>query len=258
MTDIASPRSMLTGKVALVTGGSKGIGLAVARRLARDGARVLITSRRESNLRAAVEGSPDLDLSWFVSNAGDPEQIRASVATCIERLGPVDILVNNAATNPYHGPIEGIDVERATKTLAVNLTGPMLWSQAVWSASMSERGGSIVNIASVGGVTVEDHIGWYNTTKAGLLQLTRQLAYEFAPQVRVNAVAPGLVRTDLARALWEESGDEFAKTLPLRRLGEPEDISAAVAFLVSDEASWITGHTLVVDGGSLVRPSPGL
>jgi NAD(P)-dependent dehydrogenase (short-subunit alcohol dehydrogenase family) len=214
----------------------------------------MITSRREANLRAAVEEHLEAELAWFVSNAGDPEQIVECVEACCTRLGPIDILVNNAATNPYSGPLAGIDPSRAAKTVAVNQTGPLLWSQAVWRASMADRGGSIVNIASVGGMTVEAAIGWYNVTKAALLQLTRQLAFEFSPGVRVNAVAPGLVRTDMARALWEEHGEAFAESLPLRRLGDPQDIAGAVGFLVSKDAAWMTGQTLVVDGGATTRP----
>jgi NAD(P)-dependent dehydrogenase (short-subunit alcohol dehydrogenase family) len=164
------------------------------------------------------------------------------------------VLVNNAATNPYMGPSIGIDLARYDKTWQVNLRGPLVWTQAAWRAGMGERGGVVVNVASIGGLSIEPTIGIYNTTKAALIHLTKTLAAELGPAVRVNAVAPGLVKTDMARALWEPNEDAIAKHLPLRRLGEPGDIAAAVLFLCSDTASWITGHTLVVDGGALVAP----
>lgn len=241
-------------RVAVVTGGSKGIGLAIAHHLARGGAKVMITSRREENLRAAVDSMHGLDVAWFAGNAGEPADIVNCVDACMARFGHIDILVNNAATNPYYGDLADLDVARAVKTVSVNQIAPLLWAQKVCQAGMSQRRGTIVNVSSIGGTSVEPNIGWYNTTKAALLHLTRQLAYELAPNVRVNAVAPGLVRTDLARALWEESGDAWAEKLPLRRLGLPEDVANAVAFLASDAASWITGQTLVVDGGALTTP----
>ncbi|HEY8057542.1 MAG TPA: SDR family oxidoreductase, partial [Acidimicrobiales bacterium] len=187
----------------------------------------------------------------FAANAGDPEQAEACVAATVARFGRVDILVNNAATNPYQGPTIDVDLSRYDKTFLVNLRGPLVWTQLAHRASMAEHGGSVINIASVGGLSVEPSIGVYNTTKAGIIYLTKTLAAELGPQVRVNAIAPGLVRTDFARALWETNEDALARRLPTRRLGEPEDVAGAALFLASDLASWITGHTLVVDGGAL-------
>ncbi|HZI38040.1 MAG TPA: SDR family oxidoreductase, partial [Acidimicrobiia bacterium] len=155
--------------------------------------------------------------------------------------------------NPYFGPMVDIDRSRADKTVQVNQWALVMWSRLAWHASMKERGGSILNLASVGGLSVEPGIGYYNVTKAAVIHLTKQLAAELAPGVRVNALAPGLVKTDFARALWEAAGDEVAKRLPLKRLGEPEDIAGAALFLSSDAASWITGHTMVIDGGALVK-----
>jgi NAD(P)-dependent dehydrogenase (short-subunit alcohol dehydrogenase family) len=240
------------GKVALVTGSSRGIGLAIATEMAESGARVMLSSRKAADLEAAA-AKIDGDVAWTVANAGEPEQAEACVAATMERFGSVDILVNNAATNPYMGPTIEIDLPRLDKTIAVNWRAPLYWSQLAWRASMQERGGVILNVASVGGLSVESTIGAYNATKAALLHLTRTLAAELAPGVRVNAIAPGLVKTDMARALWEPHEEAMARTMPLGRLGEPIDIAQASAFLCSDAASWITGATLVIDGGALTR-----
>lgn len=242
----------LDGKVALVTGASRGIGAATAAALAASGARVMLSSRKHDALEATAAGI-DGETAVFAANAGDPEQAEACVAATVEAFGAIDILVNNAATNPYLGPTLGISGPQFDKTVQVNWKGPLVWSRLVWEASMARRGGSIVNVASIGGLSVEPSIGVYNGTKAALLHLTRTLAAELAPTVRVNAVAPGLVKTDMARALWERDEEAIAARMPLRRLGEPDDIAAAVVFLASDAASWITGHTLVVDGGVLLH-----
>ncbi len=171
------------------------------------------------------------------------------------RFGQVDVLVNNAGTNPYFGPLVDIDPVRAEKTVRLNQFGVVLWTQLVWKASMSDRGGSIVNVASVGGLVTEPGIGYYNATKAAVIHLTRQLAQELAPRVRVNGVAPGVVRTQLARGLWENHEEMLSAALPLGRIGEPTDIAEAIAFLAGDKASWITGQTLVIDGGAMIRSS---
>jgi NAD(P)-dependent dehydrogenase (short-subunit alcohol dehydrogenase family) len=254
----------LRGKVAIVTGGSRGIGRAIATRLAAEGAAVMLTSRKAEVLTqtaAAIEheAGPNAGaLSWFAANAGDPDAPDACIDATHERLGPVDLLVNNAGTNPYYGPLVELDAPRARKTVQVNQDAVLAWTQGAWRASMAERGGAVLNIASIGGLSVEPGIGWYNVTKAAVIQLTRQLAFELGPHVRVNALAPGLVRTDLARALWEQHGDVVAERLPLKRLGEPDDIARAAVFLLSDAAAWITGHTLVIDGGALTMPSGGV
>lgn len=247
----------LDGKAAIVTGASRGIGLAIARRLAESGAKVMITSRKPDAIAAAAAQLPG-EVAFFAANAGDEEAAQACVDAALERFGSIDILVNNAATNPYYGPLVDLDSPRAHKTLEVNQLAPLVWTQRVWHATMSERGGAVINIASIGGLTVEPGIGWYNVSKAALIHLTRHLAAELGPLVRVNALAPGLVKTDFARALWERSGDAIASRLPLRRLGEPDDIARAALFLASDAASWITGHVLVVDGGASVTSGGGV
>jgi NAD(P)-dependent dehydrogenase (short-subunit alcohol dehydrogenase family) len=243
----------LDGRVAVVTGASRGIGRATAAALAAAGARVVLTSRKQDSLEEAAS-TIDGETAVFAANAGEPEQAEACIAFAVERFGAVDVLVNNAATNPYMGPSIDIDLPRYDKTWQVNLRGPLVWTQAAHRASMRERGGAVVNVASIGGLSIEPTIGIYNTTKAALIHLTKTLAAELAPAVRVNAVAPGLVKTDMARALWEPHEEAIAKRMPLQRLGVPDDIANAVLFLASDAASWITGHTLVVDGGALVSP----
>jgi NAD(P)-dependent dehydrogenase (short-subunit alcohol dehydrogenase family) len=243
----------LKGKVALVTGASRGIGKAIAQAYADAGASVLLSSRKQDALEAAAAEIGG-EVAVFAANAGDPDQAAAAVAHCVERFGAVDILVNNAATNPYFGPVMDIDLARYDKTWEVNLRGVLVWTQEAWKRSLAERGGSVINIASVGGFSIEQGIGIYNTTKAALIHLTKTLAAELAPSVRVNAIAPGLVKTDMARALWEPQEERIAASMPLARLGEPVDIANAALFLASDLASWVTGHTLVVDGGALLGP----
>jgi len=246
----------LDGKVALVTGASKGIGLAIAAGFAAAGASVMLSSRKPDGLEAAVASiKPDGDaqVAWFAANAGDEAAPAACIDACLSRLGPVDVLVNNAATNPYMGPTLGISASQMDKTHQVNQRAIVLWTAAAWEASLRERGGSVINISSVGGLhTDAGAIGYYNATKAAVIHLTRQLATELAPGVRVNAIAPGLVKTDFARALWEPNEPAVAASMPLRRLGEPADIGNAAVFLASDAGGWITGHTLVVDGGLLI------
>lgn len=250
----------LDGKVALVTGASRGIGLAIARRYAEAGASVMLSSRKPDALEEAAAGFAGLDgeVAWFAAHAGRPEEAEACVAATIERFGALDILVNNAATNPHFGPVLDISREQASKTVEVNQLGVLAWCQAAYRASLGDRGGSILNIASVGGLGPEPGIGWYNVTKASVIHLTKQLAYELAPTVRVNALAPGLVRTHFARALWEPNEKLVAAHIPLGRIGEPDDIATPALFLVSDAASWVTGEVLVVDGGATSRPSGGV
>lgn len=244
----------LEGKVALVTGASRGIGKAIAAAYAGVGASVMLSSRKQDALEAAADdiGTAGGETAVFAANAGEPDQIAACVAATVERFGRIDILVNNAATNPYMGRAIDIDLPRFDKTWQVNYRGPVVWAQEAWRASLQAYGGSIVNIASIGGLSVESSIGHYNVTKAALIHLTRTLAADLAPQVRVNAIAPGLVRTEFARALWEPAEEAIAARLPLRRLGEPTDVADAALFLVSDLGSWITGQTIVVDGGALL------
>jgi NAD(P)-dependent dehydrogenase (short-subunit alcohol dehydrogenase family) len=241
----------LDGKVALVTGASKGIGKAIATQLATSGARVMLSSRKQDQLEAAAAEIKG-ETAVFAANAGDPEAASACVAATIERFGQVDVLVNNAATNPYYGATLDVDPGRYDKTFDVNLKGPLFWSREVWRASMNDSPGVIINIASVGGLRAEIGLGVYNVSKAALIHLTRQLAAEIGP-TRVVGIAPGLVQTDFASVLVENFGDRLAASMPTKRLGDPEDIANLAVFLASDKASWITGETYVIDGGAGVR-----
>jgi NAD(P)-dependent dehydrogenase (short-subunit alcohol dehydrogenase family) len=251
---------VLDGKVALITGASKGIGLGMATAYAREGAAVMLSSRKQEGLDEATSGIeaavPGARLATFAANAGEPDQAEACVAATIERLGGLDVLINNAATNPVMGRTIDADLDAWDKTFRVNVRGALVWSQLAWRATMEAKGGCVINLSSVGGIAGTSGIGTYNITKAAIIHLTKVLAVEMAPQVRVNAIAPGLVKTEFARALWEPQGDKAGQGLPLQRLGEPEDIAGSAVFLASDAARWITGHVLVVDGGALIARSP--
>lgn len=243
----------LEGKVALVTGASKGIGRAIAGSLADAGAKVMLSSRKKDqlDLAAAEIGG---ETAVFAANAGDIDAAKACVAATIEQFGALDILVNNAATNPYYGPTLDVDAGRFDKTFQVNLRGPLFWCQAAWEQALRAKPGVIINIASVGGLRAEGALGVYNLSKAALIHLTRQLAFELGP-TRVVGIAPGLVKTDFAAVLVANFGDRLAASMPLGRLGLPQDIANLATFLASDLASWITGETYVIDGGAGVRSS---
>ncbi|MFI7702092.1 SDR family oxidoreductase [Nonomuraea sp. NPDC049480] len=245
-------------RVAVITGGSQGIGRAIARAYRAAGAHVVIAARKPEGLAAARADllglDADGDVHTVVANAGEPDQAQRCVEETMERFGRVDILVNNAATNPYYGDLIDLDLPRAEKTVRVNQYGMIAWTRCAWKASMAEHGGAVINIASVGGLIVDPHIGYYNATKAAMIHMTRQLAYELGPKARVNAIAPGLIKTELARAVWEAREAVLTAKLPLRRLGTPEDVANAALFLASDASSWITGQTLVIDGGALALP----
>ncbi len=243
----------LDGKVALVTGASKGIGKAIAATMAAAGAKVMLNSRKLDQLEAAAAEMTG-EVEVFAANAGDDDAGERAVSATIERFGGLDVLVNNAATNPYYGATLGVDAARYDKTFQVNLKGPLFWSQAAWEQAFKDKPGTIINIASVGGLRAEAGLGVYNVTKAALIHLTRQLAAELGP-TRVVGIAPGLVETDFASFLVDNFGDKLAQRLPLQRLGDPQDIANLALFLASDLASWITGETYVIDGGAGVASS---
>ncbi|NDB42065.1 MAG: SDR family oxidoreductase, partial [Actinobacteria bacterium] len=213
----------LRGKTAIVTGASRGIGKAIAKSFVDAGAQVMLTSRKLDALSAAAR-EIDGETGVFAANAGDIEQAQACIDATMRRFGKVDILVNNAATNPYYGETLGVDSARFDKTFQVNLKGPLFWSQAVYNASMQKNPGVILNIASVGGLRAEQGLGVYNLTKAAVIHLTSQLACELG-KTRVVGIAPGLVKTLFASVLVENFGDKLAAALPTKRLGEPQDIA---------------------------------
>jgi NAD(P)-dependent dehydrogenase (short-subunit alcohol dehydrogenase family) len=244
----------LTGRTAIVTGASRGIGLAIAQALAAVGASVVLTSRKQDAADEAAKQVPSGQAVGFGAHATDEDAARACVDFTIERFGSLDILVNNAGTNPAYGPLIDQDHGRFAKIMDTNLWAPILWTSLAVKAWMGEHGGAVVNTSSVGGIAVAANLGVYNASKAALIQVTRQLALELGPKVRVNAVAPAVVRTRLAEALWRDYEEALSASYPLGRIGEPEDVASAVAFLVSDAAAWITGETLVVDGGALLGP----
>ena len=247
--DIAT-RFALDGRVALVTGATRGIGRAIAETLADAGAAVFVTARKQHEIDETLDAlaTAGAQADGQAGSAGDAEAVAAGVDRCMERFGRLDIVVNNAATNPQYGPLAEADMGAVQKVLAVNLEGPLRYVQAAWRLWMKDHGGSIVNIASMGGVRVEPMLGAYNVSKAALLHMTSQLAREMAPQVRVNAVAPGLIKTDMSRVLWEQP--DIVARLPLGFVADPADIATAVLFLASDASRYVTGETIYMDGGA--------
>ena len=239
----------LTGRTAIITGASRGIGLAAAQAIAAAGGNVVLTSRRQESADTAA-AEVNGNALGVAAHAVDEQAAQRCIDLTLERFGSIDILVNNAGTNPSYGPLIDQDHARFAKTFDVNLWAPILWTSLATRAQwMGEHGGVVVNTASIGGMGFEANIGLYNASKAALIHLTKQLALELSPKVRVNAVAPGVVRTKLAEALWKEQESQLNSATALGRIGEPEDVGSAIAFLVSDAASWVTGETFVIDGG---------
>lgn len=237
------------GKVAIVTGASRGIGLGIAERLVAEGARVCVTARKQETLDEAVQGLGSDHALGVAGKADDQDHQSEAVQRTLDTFGSVDLLVNNTGINPAYGPMIELDHAVARKTFEVNVLSALSWTQRVHAAWMGEHGGSVLNIASMAGLRPAPGIGFYGTTKAALVHLTQELAVELGPDVRVNAVAPAVVKTRFASALYENNEDEVAANYPLKRLGVPSDISGASAFLLSEEASWITGQVLTLDGG---------
>lgn len=240
----------MADQVAIVTGASRGIGFAIAQRLITQGARVAVTGRDADALEAAVKelGGPEVAIG--VAGKGDDPAHRTAVIDAVrDRFGPVTTLINNIGINPAYGPLATLDLNAARKMAEVNLIGTLGWIQEALRGGLAETGGSVVNISSVSGVRPAPGIAFYGTTKAALIHLTEELAVELAPKIRVNAVAPAVVKTRFASALYEGREAEVAATYPLQRLGNTDDVAGTVAFLCSPDASWITGQTIVIDGG---------
>jgi NAD(P)-dependent dehydrogenase (short-subunit alcohol dehydrogenase family) len=244
-----------TGKAALVTGATRGIGFGIAQEIVARGGNVCITARKPDELEEAVRTLDPDGAGVAISARGgadDPEHQEQAVKLVIERFGRLDFLVNNAAVNPQYGPLMDADLGAVRKVFEVNVIAILAWTQQAWRHWLADNGGAVLNVASVGGLRAGSPIGAYNASKASVIHLTRQLAVELGPKVRVNGIAPAVVKTKFARALYEGREDEVASHYPLKRLGVPEDTAKLAAFLLSDDASWITGETVTIDGGVTV------
>lgn len=240
------------GQVALITGASRGIGFAVAQRLISEGARVCITARKTEPLEAAVATLGGPDKAIFAAGSGaDPEHRAAAVEATLTTFGRLDVLVNNTGINPVYGPMLDAELDVARKVMEVNVIAAFSWIKKAVAAGLgdTQHPGAVVNLASVAGQGASGVIGWYGVSKAALIHLTTELGFELGPDVRVNAVAPAVVKTTFAQALYEGREEKVARAYPMKRLGLPEDVAGAVSFLLSKDASWITGQTLTIDGG---------
>lgn len=252
----------LTGKVAIITGSSRGIGRAIAEAMVAQGARVIISSRK---LEACEDVADDLNARYgdgsalaIAASISSKEQLQALVDTTRKAMGQIDILVCNAASNPYYGPLSGISDEQFRKVLDNNILSSHWLVQMVAPEMVERKQGSIIIVSSIGGLTASTTIGAYNVSKAADFQLARNLAAELGPSgVRVNCIAPGLVKTDFAKALWEDPAtlDLHTRHVPLRRIGEPHELAGAAVFLASPASTFVTGQTIVVDGGVMTNPT---
>lgn len=241
----------ITGKTAVVTGASRGIGYAIAERLVAEGANVVITARKEEALAEATRSLGD-QARYVAGRADDTDHQDEVIAKALGEFGSVDLLVNNTGINPAYGPLMDIDPGVARKIMDVNVIGSLSWVQKANAAWQGEHGGAIVNVASIAGVRPAPGIAMYGVSKAALIHLTEELAVELGPNTRVNAVAPAIVKTDFAKALYDGREEKVAAAYALKRLGVPSDIGGVVAFLLSDDAGWMTGQTVTVDGGVLL------
>ncbi|MBF6331203.1 SDR family oxidoreductase [Nocardia transvalensis] len=245
----------LKGKSALVSGASRGIGRAIAAELLSQGANVLITARKAEPLSATADelralGHPGKVVA-LAGNSGDAAARAEAVGAVVAEFGSLDILINNTGINPVYGALMEADLDAVRKIFDVNVVAALGYAQEAYRAWMRDHGGAIVNVASVAGIRSTGVIAAYGASKAALIRLTEELAWQLAPTIRVNAVAPGVVKTRFADALYSADEGAAAAGYPMKRLGTPEDVAALVSFLVSDRASWITGEVVRVDGGLL-------
>ncbi|MFX0576432.1 SDR family oxidoreductase [Nocardia nepalensis] len=245
----------LLGKSALVSGASRGIGKAVAAELLRRGANVLITARKPEPLEKAAAELRALghrgEVSALAGNSGDADSRAAAVSRVVSEFGSLDILINNTGINPVYGSLMEADLEAVRKIFDVNVVAALGYVQEAYKAWMRDHGGAVVNVASVAGLRSTGVIAAYGASKAALIRLTDELAWQLGPKIRVNAVAPGVIKTKFADALYSADEEQSASMYPMKRLGAPEDVAQLIGFLVSDEAKWITGETIRVDGGLL-------
>lgn len=248
-----------TNHVVLITGGTRGIGYATAREFAKAGAKVAITSRSLESAQAAaaeIEAETSGEVLGIEAHVADADAATSACKQVAERFGAIDVLVNNAGTNPAFGPLIEQSHEALEKTFQVNTLAPIAWAREAVAHGLgkgSEPGriASIINVSSIGALTVEPGLGAYNASKAALLHMTRQMACELGPAIRVNSVSPGIVRTKLSEVLWKNHEEAVAANTPMKRIGEPIDVANTILFLASDQASWITGENVVLDGGQL-------
>ena len=247
----------LEGRIALVTGGSRGIGRSIALAFARQGADVALCSRKLPGLEEVAGEVEALGRRAFAVTAhtGRPEEIENAVEQTEKELGPIDILVNNAATNPTFGPVVYSTVEIWDKIMEVNLRGYYLMALAAGKRMMERQMGVVINVASTAGKAPMPGLGIYSISKAGVIMMTRVLAWEWATyNIRVNSIAPGMVETRFSKAIWEtpELLEEVKKHTPMGRISKPEEIAGAAVYLASDASSFVTGETLVLDGGASI------
>ncbi len=264
MADFSNTLFSLEGKVAIVTGASRGIGEAIARRYAQHGATVVVSSRKIDaceEVAKSINADEGREAAIAIAcNISDNAQIDDLVAQTVERLGGVDVLVCNAAVNPYFGPSKDITDEQFDKILQCNVKANHRLAHLAFPEMEKRGGGAIVIISSIAGFIGSSTIGAYGISKAADMQIARNLALEFGPKnVRINCIAPGVVKTFFAEALWKDPKIEKAMTerLPLRRFGMPDDIAGAAVFLATDAGGWMTGQTITIEGGTLVAGSLG-
>ncbi|GAA1322845.1 SDR family oxidoreductase [Pseudonocardia xinjiangensis] len=260
MTDLTD----LSGRAALITGASRGIGFAIAGELLSRGASVTITARKPDELAAAAEklvadaaGGDASRVLAVPGNAGSEESRAEAVTKTVEAFGSLGILVNNTGINPIYGDLMEADLGAVRKIFDTNVVAALAFVQLAYRAWMRDHGGVVINLASTAGLRSTGAIPVYGASKAALIRLTEELAWQLGPGIRVNAVAPSVVKTKFATALYAEGEEKVSAAYPLKRLGEPEDIAQLVGFLVSDAASWITGETVRIDGGILATGSLG-